>query len=138
AAVRLRAGSVWQRSCLGPPDAAKHRPGYRLSDNDARAVRLYYTSRQPVAAGQASRPDGRVLMAEHNCLACHVRDGTGETIPMRAPLLADKLTAVAQRYPDLAPLVPALTPPALNSVGDKLTDRALADAIARRGEPHRP
>src|SRR5262249_9150135 len=58
--------------------------------------------------------------------------------PLLPPLLADKLTAVGQRYPDLAALIPALTPPALNSVGDKLTDQALTEAIARRGEPHRP
>src|SRR5581483_8465344 len=28
--------------------------------------------------------------------------------------------------------------PALNGVGDKLTDDALADAVSRRGAPHRP
>src|SRR5439155_8933185 len=100
--------------------------------------RLYYSSRRSVPDAPATRPDGRLLLAEHNCLACHVRDGTSETIPLRPPVLADKLTAVGQRYPDLAPLLPALTPPSLNGVGDKLTDRALADAIARRGDAHRP
>src|SRR5262249_35875345 len=91
-----------------------------------------------VPDGQVARPDGRLLMAEFNCLACHTRDGTGETIPLRPPLLAEKLTAVARQFPDLAPLVPAMTPPSLNSVGDKLTDRALADAVAPTGDAHRP
>ncbi len=59
-------------------------------------------------------------------------------MPLLPPLLADKLTAVGKRYADLAPLLPALTPPALNSVGDKLTDSALRESIARRGEAHRP
>jgi len=54
--------------------------------------------------------------------------------PLLPPLLADKLTAVVKRYPDLAPQVPALTPPALNSVGDKLTHSALVEAI-RSEEP---
>lgn len=136
--ARLDSRSDWEQSCIGRPDAKKHRPGYGLSESDARAVRLYFASRRPVPDGQAIRPDGRALLAEHNCLACHVRDGTGETFPLRPPLLAEKLTAVAANFPDLAPLVPAMTPPSLNSVGDKLTDQALADAIARKGDAHRP
>ncbi|HEY7157454.1 MAG TPA: c-type cytochrome, partial [Gemmataceae bacterium] len=132
AASRLDARSNWERSCMGTPDAAKHRPGYRLSKGDADALRLYYTG------ARSPQRDGRLLLAEHNCLACHAREGTRETIPLLPPLLADKLTAVGKRYPDLAPLLPALTPPALNSVGDKLTDSALVESIARRGEAHRP
>jgi mono/diheme cytochrome c family protein len=136
--ARLGARSDWRKSCAGPPDVDKHRPGYRLSDSDARAVALYYTTRRPLADGPAVRKDGRLLLADHNCFACHVRDGTGETVPLRPPLLAEKLTTVARQFPDLAPLVPAMTPPSLNSVGDKLSDRALADAIARKGDSHRP
>src|SRR5439155_22916115 len=136
--ARLGPRSDWQQSCAGRPDSKKDRPGYGLSEIDARAVTLYYTTRHPIPDGQAVRPDGRRLLAEHNCLACHVRDGTGETFPLPPPLLAEQLTAVARQFPDLAPLVPAMTPPSLNSVGDKLTDQALADAIARKGDPHRP
>ncbi len=117
---------------MDAPDPVKHRPGYRLSKSDAHALRLYYTD------ARSSLRDGRLLLAEHNCLACHAREGTRETIPLLSPLLADKLTAVVKRYPDLAPLVPALTPPALNSIGDKLTDSALVASIARRDTPHRP
>ncbi|MCI0459430.1 MAG: c-type cytochrome, partial [Gemmataceae bacterium] len=135
---QLSERSHWDQSCLGAPDVAKHRPGYHLGEKDAHAVRLYYTSRRPTVVGQPAPLDGRLLLAEHNCLACHAREGTRESIPLLPPLLPDKLAAVAQRYPDLATLVPALTPPALNSVGDKLTDQALADAITRRGPPHRP
>ena len=53
-----------------------------------------------------------------------------EALPFLPPVLADKLIAVVKRYPDLAPRVAELTPPALNSVGDKLTDAALEEAIA--------
>ncbi len=34
-APRLNDRSNWDRSCLSAPDAAKHRPGYRLSKDDA-------------------------------------------------------------------------------------------------------
>jgi mono/diheme cytochrome c family protein len=129
---RLDARSNWDRACSGAPDADTHRPGYHLPVGDARALRVYY------ASVRSTSEDGRLLLAEHNCLACHAREGTRETLPLLPPLLADKLAAMVQRYPDLAPLVPALTPPALNSVGDKLADAALTEAIARRGEPHRP
>jgi mono/diheme cytochrome c family protein len=137
-APRLGEQSHWDRSCSGAPDAAKHRPGYRLGASDANALRRYYTSRRAPSENKPARPDGRLVLMEHNCLACHEREGTREGMPLLPPLLADKLTAVAQSHSELATLVPALTPPALNSVGDKLTDSALADAIARRGDPHRP
>ncbi|MHB1424213.1 MAG: hypothetical protein ACYC3I_13640 [Gemmataceae bacterium] len=131
-APRLDNRGKWDRSCAALPDASKHRPGYRLSEDDSRALRRYY------AAARSAPRDGLLLLAEHNCLACHAREGTREAIPLLPPLLADKLTAVGKRYPDLAPQVPALTPPALNSVGDKLTDSALVESISRRGDPHRP
>jgi mono/diheme cytochrome c family protein len=138
AATGLGGQSNWDRSCLGAPDSTKHRPGYHLDERDARALRVYYTGRRPEPEARQVRPDGRLLLAERNCLACHAREGTREGVPLLPPLLADKLTTAARHYPDLAPLIPALTPPALNSVGDKLTDQALADAVARRGEAHRP
>ncbi len=129
---RLDKSSHWDRSCLDKPDAKNHRPGYRLLEAEARAVRRYFTE-----ARSAPR-DGALLLAESNCLACHAREGTRESIPLLPPLLSDKLAAVGKRYPELMSQLPAMTPPALNAVGDKLTDRALVEAIARRGEPHRP
>jgi hypothetical protein len=127
----------WDHACLETPDAGKHQPGYRLREGDARALRLYYAGRRALPEGRPTPLPGWLLLAEHGCLACHAREGTREAIPLLPPLLADKLTVVAQRYPDLAPQLPAMTQPPLNSVGDKLTDQALTDAIARRGEPHR-
>jgi cytochrome c553 len=130
-APRLDERSNWDSSCVSVPDTKKHRPGYRLSKDGARALRRYYT------IARSNPRDGLFLLVEYNCLACHAREGTREAIPLLPPLLADKLTAVSKRYPDLAPQVLAMTPPALNSVGDKLTDSALAESIARRSEPHR-
>lgn len=137
-APRLGAGSDWQRACVGAPDATRHRPGYRLGESDARAVRAYYTTRRTDAARRGPALDGRLVLAEHNCLACHAREGARAALPLLPPLLADQLPALGKRHPDLAPQIPALTPPALHGVGDKLTDEALVESIARHGEPHRP
>src|SRR5262249_28006106 len=136
-APRLGGKSDWQHSCLGSPDATKARPGYRLREGDAEALRVYFAGRA-APEDRPAAPDGKLLLAEHNCLACHEPEGTRGPIPLLGPLRADKLKGVAQRSPDLAPLPPALTPPALNSVGDKLTDRALAEAVTRQADPHRP
>jgi len=133
----LHGRSDWKRSCLDGPDPKAHRPGYRLSEADARALRVYYTGRHPEPVGPPVGSSGRLLLAELNCLACHAREGERTSLPLRPPLLTEKLLDVAKHHADLAPQIPALTPPALNSVGDKLTDQALAEVIARRGEPHR-
>ncbi len=137
-ASHLGERSDWQRSCLQGPDAARHRPGYRLSDADARAVRVYYGKLRPAPAGHPAVPDGGLLLAELNCLACHTREGARAALPLRPPLLADGLATVGKLHPDLAAQIPAMIPPGLTSVGDKLTDQALADAISRRGPAHRP
>ncbi len=69
---RLDGRHHWDHSCLDAPDSAKHRPGYRLAEGDARAVRLYYSSlRTPCSAmagscwpspiaSPATRAQGRV------------------------------------------------------------------------------
>src|SRR5262249_5661258 len=51
-APRLGAESDWRHSCLGPPDTAKSRPGYRLRDRDAQAVRAYYAGYRATAEGR--------------------------------------------------------------------------------------
>ena len=43
--------------------------------------------------------------------------------------LAPQLTHLSRHAPDLAPILPALVPPSLESVGDKLHEKALAEAI---------
>lgn len=127
----LNAESRWDASCLGEPDPQKQRPGYRLAAPDQAAIRRFAT-----AVADAPAPRGRrqiatdTLVRERGCLACHARD--------ELPGLAARLPEVARRYDDLAPLVPALTPPALTSVGDKLHDPALAGAITRLSGVHRP
>jgi hypothetical protein len=52
--------------------------------------------------------------------------------------LAPKLASLIAAHEELAPLLPSMTPPPLASVGDKLHEKALADAIRRAGDSHRP
>ncbi len=127
--------SDWSRSCAGENAAETARPGYRLSASDRGALKAYYTQR---VAGLKVAPTGRDLLVELNCLACHAREGIDRQTNALPARLQDKLNAVVSLHDDLGKLVPAMTPPALNSVGDKLTDAAQAAAIRRNEKPHRP
>jgi cytochrome c551/c552 len=123
----------WKRGCTGEPSAGSKQPGYRLSATQSEAVKLYWVaidqSGQPPGAAAAAH-DGQFVLAERNCLACHSRGAAGG--------IADVLTSLVAAQPKLAPLLPALAPPALTGVGDKLHDEALAAAILLRRPPLRP
>lgn len=159
----LTAASDWTRSCALAPRREKGQPGYRLNETDAAAVKAFYAAARPGAGRLSQQARGRDLLAELNCLACHQREGVERewlariggpavaeaslshptakavgTAHPTLPALQDKLAAVAEAHGELATLVPAMTPPALNSVGDKLLDLALVDSITRKGRPHRP
>ena len=129
----LTARSDEQRSCLNPSSPKPHQPRYSLSRGDADAIRHYLDARKTAPPAI----DGRWLLVEQNCLACHTREGMSDLASVLPPPLAEKLTAVADAHSELATRVPALTPPSLNSVGDKMHDTALTAAIRRQGPPHR-
>lgn len=137
----LSAQSDWKNSCaaamptLKTQEQATGQPRYALSAEQAAALQ-YFFSLSPTVQATALQSPGRQAITELNCLACHARDGNPSTT-LPAIKLADKLAALAQHHADLAPLLPAMTPPSLNSVGDKLTDAALQAAIGRSGAPHR-
>ena len=116
---RLTKASNWESSCLGEP--RQNRPGYRLSHGDATAVQRYIEQLSATAA-HSTRVRGAQLMREQNCVACHQRNGE--------PGLAPKLAAVVEAHPEWASRLPAMKPPSLNSVGDKLHDAALKDVVA--------
>jgi len=123
----------WDASCLDAPDLAKHRPGYRLDAARRAAVVEYLTRIVTVPKEKApvdGRLDGRFILAERNCTACHAR-GMGAGIAEHAP----KVTAADV---ELLPVQAALLPPSLNGVGDKLTDEAMAAAIELKRPPLRP
>ena len=127
---RLSARSSWRKSCAANATAHDDRPGYRLSLEDQQAVRHFVTAvSRP--QDEPQRPvDGAMVLAEHNCLACHARD--------RSLGIGPKLPTVAAAHTELAGLVPAMSPPSLDSVGDKLHEAALREAIGQTGPVHRP
>jgi hypothetical protein len=128
--------SRWTTSCAANSEAKKLQPVFGVGTEDAGALQAYFSQRQTPADKNPQVMEGAQLLVENNCLACHARE------PQPAGVLpkkfGDKLVAVAQKFEDLASQVPAMTPPSLNSVGDKLTDQALEKAITRVGPAHRP
>ncbi len=114
-------GAAGGPSCL---DAGSRAPvHFAVAGGELRALNAWIHALSLIA--RESGLSGERLIREHNCLACH-RRGTGTGI-------AATLAGIGEHRPDLAPRIPAMTPPPLDSVGDKLTDQALRDAIRRRG-----
>ncbi len=117
----------WQKACSQLASPTNSQPAYGLSKADQAAVVAYFTEMQGTLPQSESM---HVAFEQHRCFACHLRDQHAG--------LAPSLTAVAKAYPDLVNQVPAMTPPPLTSVGDKLHDGAIAQSIMRSGEVHRP
>jgi cytochrome c551/c552 len=127
--------SQWDQSCAhSAPAKQPTRPQFHLGKDDSEALEAYFSQR--VLATKPQPATGHQLLVENNCLACHAREPAPVGIAPRR--LADKLAPLAEQNEELASQIPAMTPPSLNSVGDKLTDDALAKAITRAGPPHRP
>ncbi|MBX3412837.1 MAG: c-type cytochrome [Pirellulales bacterium] len=121
--------------CLTAPDVARKRPGFLLPPQQAAEVRAYLAALPPTSATPASDDpsrayDGQLVLAERNCLSCHARG--------LSPGIAATLPALAEVDETLSPRLAALAPPALNSIGDKLHDEALAAAIATTAPRLRP
>lgn len=104
---------------------------HSASDDELVALRqfLQEIAKAPERSREDEPLDGARILVERNCLNCHAREG--------AEGLAPKLIALAQADTELAPLVPALTPPSLLAVGDKLNDTVLLAMIKRMEQPHR-
>ncbi|HEV7223784.1 MAG TPA: c-type cytochrome, partial [Pirellulales bacterium] len=124
----LDANSNWRSSCLDRPDRATRRPAYSLSPAQRAALEQYF--RELPKRREAAPLDGRFVLAERNCLACHARG--------LSPGIAGHVERLAQARPELAPILASLTPPALSGVGDKLHNEALAAAILLKQPPLRP
>ncbi|WP_425616090.1 hypothetical protein NA78x_006029 [Anatilimnocola sp. NA78] len=136
AIAQLTSATKWKQSCAAGAKASENsQPVFALAKSDAVALEKYFTLRQQ-SPKHPRVTTGAQLLIENNCLACHAREpAPAGVVPRR---LADKLAKLAEANEELAPQIPAMTPPSLNSVGDKLTDEALARAINRAGPAHRP
>ena len=117
-------------SCLGEPRTEKPRPGYRLDERRRQAIVEYLRTAVAPEKKESLALDGRFVLQERNCTACHAR-GLGQGLAGEAP----RITAAE---PELLAVQPALVPPSLNGVGDKLTEAALDDALLLKREPLRP
>ena len=118
----------WRSSCLGETvDLKKRRPAYgpALNKADRLAILAFLASRTgPKLSVASSFERGQRVLRARNCLSCHER-GTGRG---NAALAG----TVSQEIKELKGQSPALMPPSLTAVGDKLIDKALEAAIAGR------
>lgn len=119
----------WNASCLATPERQQLRPGYQLNASQAGAIATYFSSSSPESRTRTVDV-GRRLFAENNCTNCHARGLRPGIGPHAASLIDDE--------PELAERLPALSPPALHGVGDKLTREALIRAISLEQKPLRP
>ncbi len=135
----LAEASRWKQGCLGSPDPVRGRPGYELPREARQILRHYYVqlSRAAASAGKNARGStapglehGWLLLVEHNCTGCHARDRFQGIEPVAQQLAAQQA--------ELGQVLPAMKPPALLSVGDKLTNPALEEALLGRRHPVRP
>jgi mono/diheme cytochrome c family protein/glucose/arabinose dehydrogenase len=108
-------------NCLGAPDGKKFRPGYQLATADRQAVVTFMGATASAQNAPVQR-SGKDVLVERNCLACHARG--------QSRGLAALVPTIIEADPALRELAPALTPPALVGVGDKLRDEALGASIA--------
>ncbi len=144
-AVALPTPKQWQKSCLGTPDVGSNRPGYGLSQSDQLAVKTFFEQTNPEKLAEAdslestpkigsghrwSQSDREQLIARLNCLSCHPRGSSAG--------IKETLTDLAAAHPTLAESVPAMTPPSLNSIGDKLLHESLEQVIGQKVPGLRP
>ncbi len=111
----------WAQSCVGEPERRTSRPGYRLDEDDRRAIRAYIEElpAEPFTPSPFAR--GADLMRRRNCLACHPRGLSSG--------LVETAGEVSERHDELLGLSESLVPPALTSVGDKLLRPYLEQAV---------
>lgn len=122
--TRLDRDSDWERSCLTSklPD----RPNYQIESTDV-PLAIQLTSKSESTLRQVV--NGPASLHENNCLDCHARGDS--------PGMAPVIQQIADQLPQFVNRLPAMQPPALNSVGDKLLDEVLRRSISRNEPPRR-
>ena len=126
----LSAASDWSRSCAKGVASLEGQASYEVPVEDAAALRTYFSTQWPSPKEDKLAIDGRRALDEQNCLACHQRGlATG---------MAGQFPRLVEKAPDLASLLPLVTPPSLAGVGDKLPREALASIIEATSAKLRP
>ncbi|MDG2382685.1 MAG: c-type cytochrome [Pirellulaceae bacterium] len=114
------------RGCLADLNSSGSRPSYELSDADRDLVQAFLASKP----GGLSRIAPAEPLQRFGCVACHPREAEAGIGPVALQ--------VAAVDPSLAPQVPALIPPSLNQIGDKLNEKTLSQVIVGNGSDRRP
>ncbi len=112
--------------CLETLDRSKNRPAYSLSNEEKSALTEFFAQ----VKSTNSDTTQALLVRQNNCFQCHARN---ESVG-----IASQLDRIGRLVTELDELKPALAPPSLNSVGDKMHDQAIAGAIARKASARRP
>jgi len=128
--IALTPGNLWQAGCMDQPNPQQKQPGYRLPKEDQEAIKTYIREVSQAKHEKTDKVTAAWVLTENNCFACHPR-GTNDGLSETAKDIADVHSALASQ-------LPAMVPPSLNSVGDKLHDEALSAAIRRSEGNHRP
>lgn len=130
--IAIKSGS--ESGCFMKASADTKRPRFHLNAEDEQSIATYLRDSAPREESsdekEAPRGDGSLVLAERNCIACHAREDFAG--------IEQFIGSVTGKFPELAPLTPALKPPALFGIGDKLHAEALEAAIATRNAPLRP
>ena len=125
--IPIGSSSDWDGGCLASSDEKRTRPGFDLPKADRDALRAFWVT---VAPDAIAKTNGKQLLKEQNCVACHARD--------EASGLAKTLAKLAVTELEITPRLGALAPPSLTGVGDKLHEIALVEAITGKATPRRP
>ena len=124
-AVAYDVDGDWSGGCLDSSVAVEGRPYYRLTIEQIEALRNYLTH-----ADGPGADDPQQILLENNCLKCHQRGST--------PGIAGRFGSLAEQLGQLADRLPAMIPPSLSSVGDKLHRSAVLDSVGREAVRLRP
>ncbi len=122
----LGARSRWERACWGQARPETAQVGYHLPTAAQKRIRFYFSQPKPSSSqvhnsGTPGLERGWELLIVRGCVNCHARD--------RFTGLEEQLQSLVAEDPQLGQLLPVMKPPALFTVGDKLTDKALRQAL---------
>ncbi|MFO0947941.1 MAG: hypothetical protein U1D30_18810 [Planctomycetota bacterium] len=119
--------AIGRPGCLGEPDPSKDRPGFHFTNEESHAVLGFLDSLPDEKTTLGPTVLGERILEENNCLACHRRGNEQGLLDVVAQL---GITDAKKRA--------ALVPPALTSVGDKLSLEWLVDAVQGKAPRLRP
>lgn len=124
--TRITGASNFNAGCLTEPNGGEHVPGFSLGDSQRASLRQYVAALEKSPGSTNSDH----LLAENNCSACHNRnDSKG---------IGKHIASIVEAVPELAAEAASLSPPSLNSIGDKLHESALRGAIKQSDVTLRP